>query len=50
MCQIRRLGRWIKWFVATSDSGIEEENPVNDGPQRKMAEERKSLKYAEGIP
>ena len=48
MCQMRRWGSWIKWFTAASDNGARESNIVSDGLQRKVMEERESLKYAEG--
>jgi len=50
MCQVRRWGSWIKWFIAASDNWIGEVNSVNDGPQRKTTEESESVKYAEGTP
>ena len=46
MCQVRRRGSRIKWFVAASDNGTVEVNSVNDDPQRNTTEERESLKHA----
>ena len=48
MFQVWRWGRWIKWSIAASDSGVGKANTVSGGPQRKTTDEKESSKYASG--
>ena len=43
------VGKANQMVIAAFDNGTGEWHSVNDGPQRKMTEENKSLKCAQGI-